>query len=402
MTEHIRRAGQVAWAAMGIAAVLVVFGAVAWFIRVVWPPLIFAGAIVFILNPVVTFLQRRGVPRAAGAGLSYLGVLGAIGFGGLLLSPLVSDQVDQFRDKWPEVQDNVDRWIDDREADCRGRWCEFDRDDLDSAFSTSDLTFDEQLDRLRDIGVRVLHVVLILIIGPVIAFYMLVDLPHIRRVLQSLVPERARPEVLLVSRRLGRAIGGFFRGQLFVALIVGILCSIGLAIIDLPFWLLIGMIAGLFNIVPLIGPWIGAIPGVIVALTTRDIGTAIWVAVVMAGVQQVDNHFITPTVMQRAVRVHPAVVILALLAGGTQFGFPGLLLAVPAVAVLKIILGHVWRVHVLGEPFEDVVAAAAREETQDRGGAIDDIVSVATRPENEPHASPGEATPTAGARQSTP
>ena len=74
----------------------------------------------------------------------------------------------------------------------------------------------------------------------------------------------------------------------------------------------------------------------------------------MAGAQQIDNHFITPQVMQRAVRLHPAAVILALLAGGTLGGFLGLLLAVPAAAVLKILLGHLWRVHVLDEPFEEV------------------------------------------------
>jgi predicted PurR-regulated permease PerM len=180
----------------------------------------------------------------------------------------------------------------------------------------------------------------------------LVDLPHTRRVVESLVPRGSRVEVEAVARRLNRAMGGFFRGQLAVALIVGILCSIGLAIIGLKFWFLVGMIAGVFNLVPLIGPWIGGIPGVAIALTTGSPLQALFVVAIMAGVQQVDNHFITPQVMQRAVRLHPAAVILALVAGGTLGGFFGLLLAVPAAAALKIVASHLWRVHVLGEPVD--------------------------------------------------
>ena len=167
------------------------------------------------------------------------------------------------------------------------------------------------------------HVGIIFLLGPIIAFYLLVDLPHIRRVFRSLVPERARGDVDGAGPAADTAIGGFFRGQLVVAVIVGVMASIGCSIIDLPFWLIVGMIAGLFNIIPLIGPWVGAIPGIIIALTTGGgMGKAIAVAVVMAIAQQIDNHFISPIVMQRAVKLHPAVVMLALLAGGTLGRLP--------------------------------------------------------------------------------
>jgi predicted PurR-regulated permease PerM len=139
-----------------------------------------------------------------------------------------------------------------------------------------------------------------------------------------------------------------------VAAIVGVMCSLGLLAIGLKFWFLVGMIAGIFNIVPLIGPWIGGIPGVVIALATGSPVKALGVVAVMAGVQQIDNHFITPQVMQRAVRLHPAAVILALVAGGSLGGFFGLLMAVPVTAALKIVVGHLWRVHILDEPYEAV------------------------------------------------
>ena len=179
---------------------------------------------------------------------------------------------------------------------------------------------------------------------------------------------------MVLTRRLSTAIGGYFRGQLAVAIVVGIMASIGMLIIDLPFWLIVGMIAGLFNMIPLIGPWVGAVPGIVIAVTTGGgVGKAIAVAVVMAIVQQIDNHFISPIVMQRAVKLHPAAVMMALLAGGTIGGFFGLLVAVPTAAVLKILLGHLWRTYVLGEPFDTQLVITDAEDARP-GGVVEDVL----------------------------
>ena len=367
VTDGIRRAGQVAWAVIGMAAVVFVIGVVAWQVRVVFPPLILAGAIVFLLNPVVTALQRRGIPRAAGAGLAYLGVLGLFIVAASLIYPIAADQADELSGEWPEIQDKAEQWVDDVSRASEGTFLEFTRQELEDAFQDDNATFRQQLNQARDIGVRIFHVLLILVLAPIIAFYLLVDAPHIRDVMESLVPDDARPEVDHVAKRLNRAIGGFFRGQLVVAVIVGVMCSAGLFAIGLKFWFLVGMIAGLFNVIPLIGPWVGGVPGLVIALTTGSSLQALGVVAVMVVVQQIDNHFITPQVMQRAVQLHPAAVVLALLAGGSLGGFFGLLLAVPVAAVLKILGAHLWRVHVLGEPLPRVCLLYTSPSPRDRG-----------------------------------
>ena len=369
-TERIRRAGNVAWALVGLTALLVVLGVVAWFLRVIWPPLILAGAIVFLLNPIVSTLQDKHVPRVFGTLLTYVGFFAVVGLAGLILAPLALDQADELADEWPSVREKVEDWVDDRAAE---------NDffptvqELENEFGSEGETVSERLDQVRDVGTRVFHVLLIVVLAPIIAFYLLVDLPRLHRAAEALVPDGWQREALHVARRLNRAIGGFFRGQLMVALIVGLMVSLGLALVDLPFWLLIGMIAGMFNIIPLIGPWVGAVPGIVIALTTRDLGTAVWVAAIMAGAQQVDNHVISPLVMQRAVKLHPAAVMLALLAGGTLAGFLGLLLAVPTAAVLKIIVGHLWHTYVLGRPFEAVAAAEEAADAEPGTGFVRDV-----------------------------
>jgi predicted PurR-regulated permease PerM len=175
--------------------------------------------------------------------------------------------------------------------------------------------------------------------------------------MMDLVPERHRSEIAHVGRQLGRAVGGFMRGQLLVALIVGTLTSFGLWLIDLPFWLLIGMISGFLNIVPLIGPWIGGALGVLVAIGTRDLQTALWAGLVAIIVQQVDNNFVSPAVLRATVRLHPTTIILGLVAGASLGGFWGILLAVPAMAVIKITAGHLWRTRVLGQSWEEAADA---------------------------------------------
>lgn len=388
MTDGIRRAGQVAWALTGMAAVLALVLYLGWVIRVVWPPLILAGAIVFLLNPIITMLHRRHVPRVLGTAMTYLGGVGLVVLLGFLIAPQVRTQWDELADDWPELREKIEDWVDETSAESKANdWPvevptfheiedslagndaprDLDGDgeitSAERAEQKRDQLFD-QIDNFRAMGLRVFHVGLIFVLAPIIAFYLLIDLPHIRRVAESLVPDGRTEEVLVVARRLNNAIGGYFRGQLLVAAIVGTMASIGLAILDLPFWLVVGMLAGVFNMVPMIGPWIGAVPGVVIALTTRDFGTALWVVGIMAGVQQIDNHFISPVVMQRAVKLHPAVVMLTLLAGGTLGGFFGLLLAVPTVAVLKILIGHLWRTYVLGQPIEEEALAFAAMDAQ--------------------------------------
>ena len=370
---RIRRAGAVAWGVVGVAALIALLGLIGWVFRVIFPPLILAGAIVFLLNPAVTNLTRRGIPRAVSTGLMYVLVLGLLALAAVSVFPLAADQADQLAADWPDITDRTERWVDELAEDSQGTFFEFNRAELADALDGGEKTLTQQLVQARQIGLLIFHFLLIMVLAPIIAFYLIVDLPHLTKVAHSLVPEGARQEVEVVVRRLNRAIGGFFRGQLMVAVLVGIMVSVGLAIIGLKFWFLIGMIAGLFNMIPLIGPWVGGVPGVVIALTTGDALQAVGVVAVMVIAQQIDNHFITPQVMQRAVSLHPAAVMLALLAGGTLGGFFGLLLAVPVAAALKILVGHVWRTHVLGQPLDMQIAAQAADDAGPKDGAVEDV-----------------------------
>lgn len=232
MVDRIRRAGAVSWAVCGIAAIVVLLGLVAYVLRVIWPPLILAGAIVFLLNPIVTRLQGRHIPRALGTALSYVAVVAATVLVGVLVAPLATRQYDDLAERWPELREDLEKDINDLSARSEDNewpiriptWQEL--EDQFSAREAADTNgdgqisdeeqqdrFASQIDTARQLALKVFHVGIIFVLAPIIAFYLIVDLPHIRRVLRSLVPERTRGHAMVVSRRLGTAIGGYFRGN---------------------------------------------------------------------------------------------------------------------------------------------------------------------------------------------
>lgn len=357
--DGIRKAGVFAWSLLGT---ILLVAALLWLITRFWiivPPVVVAIAIIYLINPVVTRLQKRGVARWLGSCLSYVVLVGLLTLIGYLIIPSIADQGRELADDFPTIYDDLVADIEE----FAGR---LGLDDLDlpnyeelrdDISSNQGDFFSDQLDQITDVTLGVLEAVFLLILGPVVAFYLLLDLPSVRRNVMGLIPERHQSEIAHVGRQLGTAIGGFLRGQLVVALIVGVMTSVGFWLVDLPFWLLIGMIAGFLNIIPFVGPWVGGALGVLVALATRDLQTAVYAGVVALIVQQIDNHFVSPTVLRATVRLHPALIILGLIAGAAIGGFWGVLLAVPIMASVKIVVGHFWRTRVLGQSWEEATEA---------------------------------------------
>lgn len=357
--ETLRNIGLTSWALLGI---LLLTAAILWILgrfQILLAPLVLAWVIVHLLDPLVDRLHARQVPRLLGALLTYVVAGGLIVLLGALVIPSITSQVSQLGSEGPAIYEDLSETSENLLHDFGFTEVMLPTYDEVVDFVT-DPTVQEDivaraLVQLGNVTLTLLEALLVFFLAPVIAFYVLLDLPQLRETSKSLIPTPYRDEVVHVGTKLNVAVGGFLRGQLFVALIVGVLSSIGFWAIGLPFWLLIGMIAGALNIIPFVGPWVGGGLGVLVALVvTRDPATALWAAGVALGVQQIDNNFISPTVLRATVRLHPAVIILSLLAGGATGGLWGVLLAVPLVAAIKIVIGHVWRTRVLDQSWEEV------------------------------------------------
>jgi predicted PurR-regulated permease PerM len=348
--ERFVRIGIMAWCGIGVIILAYLLLRLLVYINPIVPPLLIAVAVVYLLNPLVSALERRGVPRAAGAGIVYVLFLCIVALVISLLVPVVTRQVGQVIDHFPDYLADAQATI-SRLAARFGQEPDFrlDAEQVREWLSAGEnrQAVTRYLTGLRSVTNSVISGLIIIVLGPVMAFYLLVDLPRLRRGAMALIPPDRREEIKGLMDRIGQAVGGFFRGQLLVALFVGVASSIGLWAIGLPYWLLVGMVAGIFNLVPLVGPFIGGGLAVIIALVSGEPLKAVWAALVLLAVQQIDNHLISPNVMGRTVQLHPVVVMLALLVGASFAGLFGMLVVVPLVAMAKIIFLFIWSKYVV-------------------------------------------------------
>ncbi|MDD5415606.1 MAG: AI-2E family transporter [Candidatus Daviesbacteria bacterium] len=208
---------------------------------------------------------------------------------------------------------------------------------LDKSVFSSELTSLSK--NLFSITLSVFDNLLTIIFLLVITFYMLLEQDSLENRFSSLFKgkeERIRRSIVKIEEKLG----AWLRGQLILSLIIGVLSYIGLTILNIPYALPLAMVAGIMEVVPVIGPIVSALPAIFLALTITPV-LSVGVAVMFLLIQQLENHLIVPQVMKRAVGLNPLVVILAIAIGGRLLGIAGALLAVPMAVVVQIIAAEI-------------------------------------------------------------
>lgn len=180
-------------------------------------------------------------------------------------------------------------------------------------------------------------IMLNIVLSMIIAYYFLKDAEVLKNSTLMLVPKKMRNDVINTGRELNSIATHFIQGQLTTALIVGIMETIGLYLIKIKYPFVLGLFGGVANIIPYFGPFLGAIPAVAVALLQSPYKAAL-AALVFIVVQQIDNAFISPKIIEGKLGLHPVTTILAVLVGGEFFGIIGMLIGVPVAAMLKVIL----------------------------------------------------------------
>ena len=199
---------------------------------------------------------------------------------------------------------------------------------------------------LAEVGGMLLDIVLAL----VISLYLLVDGSRFGARSLALIPAEHRTKALFLQDNVSRVLGGYLRAQLTLAVIVGVMTGIGTALLGLPYPVVLGVLAGLFELVPMFGPILSAVPAVLVSLF-MPFPTVVWVILFFLVIQQVENNVLAPRISGHAVGLHPLGALFALLAGFQLAGLFGGLFAVPLAGVLWVLLGAAYR-NVVVEPPE--------------------------------------------------
>ncbi|MGH8925166.1 MAG: AI-2E family transporter [Acidimicrobiia bacterium] len=356
--ERIQRFALLVWSVIGILALVWLLLRIAESVRIIWLPLAFAAGLVLLLNPLVNYFESRRIPRVVGAFLAFAFLVAVIVAGFSLLVPAIRNQAEAFASSLPGTYDVILTWIEDV-----GERFNIDLGLTQGAIEdwladpANQETIQQVVGNFGSLGGRLVRGVAeglaVIVLAPLLALYILIDLRRTKALAVELTPPRHREEAIYIASAVTTALGSFVRGQLLVAFIVGLASSVGLWLLGIPFWLIIGILAGILNLIPFAGPVVGGALAAIVALLDGSLGKALLAILVFTLIQQVDNHVITPLVQRARVQLSPMVIVLALIVGGSLAGLLGVLVAVPLTAAFRIVVGHLWRTRMLGQSWEE-------------------------------------------------
>jgi predicted PurR-regulated permease PerM len=327
---------------------------------------IIAGLIALLLNPFVAVLRRAHVPRGLAVLIVMLCVVAFVTVVGFLVANPVADQVDAFRDNVPEIVDDanatlgdVQQWLDDNGVNVQIA------DEGQTALGTLGRNLSQgsgELVAFTQDAVRTLvEASLALILVIVISVYMLLYGEKIGAGVRSVIHSVDGDDY---PQRIQRAVFGYVRGQVLFSLIMGtsaglllwVLGSLGIFPDGKTYALFFGAWYGFAELIPYVGPAIGAAPPVLISLFSGEPLDALWLVIAFTALQQIEGHIVAPTVFSQALRINPILVIFALLFGGQVYGFIGAFISLPLAAMVRESVVY-FRRHYAFEPW-DLPAAA--------------------------------------------
>lgn len=329
---------QVVWATLVMVSIALGFWLVYRFYQVVFI-LMIAIVIGTVIRPAVDWLYRRGLPRMAGILLVYFLLLALfVGFV-LLLFPLIVEQGAMISATVPDYYQSLRKWMGTYPDPLIVRLNEF----LPSMLPSLKPVEQTGLEVMASAGQALGYVALmaraafIAIVILVLAFYWTLDGPRIIRSFLLLAPQDHREGISELISAMETKVGFYIVGQSILCLLIGIMALLAYLIIGLPNALVLALLAGALEAVPMIGPLLGAIPAAMVALSIGP-DKLIWVIVATIVIQQLENSLLVPRVMSKAVGVNPFVTLLALFAFSSLFGIAGALMAIPMAAIIQLLL----------------------------------------------------------------
>jgi len=304
-------------------------------------PVLYSVILAYLLNPLINTLEKKGISRGWSIIGIYLVIATSIFLISISLFPKIAQEFENLIKVLPSYFNKAYVFL-------NGIYEKYSKsmDNLPIEFQTIDEVVKENLNEIqltlityiKSIANTIINMfsrIFTFVIIPIFTFYFLKDKEYFRRKIYLTIPKAYRCDVGRIAREIDIVLGKFIRGQLIIATFIGSATAIALLILGIDFAFIIGLIAGIADVIPYFGPIIGIIPALIFALLDKPI-KAIWVIIAFVIIQQIESNILAPKIVGDSVGLHPIIVIIALLIGGSFFGIIGMLLAVPVAAIIKI------------------------------------------------------------------
>ena len=341
-------------------------------------PFVIGGVFAYVLFPAVKGLERLmpwrnrhpDAARVAAISVIYITALVIlIGLLALIIPPavrqstsLIEDLPTIYTEARQAVEELVDRFAEDIPDDVRQKAEEILAGLGDTLLSVAQTALTKTLQTVAN----TFSFIIGLAIVPVLLFYLLKDGERLVSSSLSIFPKNARVHAREIVRIVNESLGAYIRAQLLLMLFIGLIVFIGLMLLDIDFAILLGLVAGITEAIPVVGPIIGAVPGIIVTLAT-DPQKIVWVLALYLGSQLLENSLLVPRIQGNAVHMHPIVIMALLIVGSETFGVIGVVTAVPVASVAREVFKYfygIWSDNPPTVPLEEAVENGDAGEVQ--------------------------------------
>ncbi|AXV14923.1 AI-2E family transporter [Neorhizobium sp. SOG26] len=326
---------------VGMLVLTIVF---LWLFRSILLPFAAGMALAYFLDPIADWFERRGLSRLMATVLILVSFVLIFALSLMLVIPIIISQFTQFAAALPGYITQLQQIISNPENSFLPPWIssqiETVKQNFSDVLSQGAGFIGSLLGQIWNSGKAIVDVVSLLIVTPVVAFYILLDWDRMIAKVDSWIPRDQVNTVRELAREMDSSVAGFIRGQGSLCLILGIYYAVGLSLVGLNFGLLIGFVSGMISFIPYIGSLIGLILSIGVALVQfwPDYPWIIAVACVFFSGQFIEGNILQPKLVGESVGLHPVWLMFALFAFGAMFGFVGLLIAVPAAASVGVLV----------------------------------------------------------------
>lgn len=315
---------------------VILFGVVLWFLFVLWDVLLMLiGAVViaFAIEPLAHKLRTYGVPRGVSVVVVYLAFLGLLAAAVTLIVPILAEQTTQLSIQLPQIIAGLEERI--------GRIPGVDFNAVGPQVQQSLSSVGENLANLGTVIFQqtksIFSGAISLLLVFIIAFYLVIEEDALKKMFRFIIPTRHMAYVELMLDRIQVKLGRWVLAQVFLGIVIGVTVGVGLWALGVKYALALGLVAGLLEIFPVIGPMISGTFGVLIALS-QSFTLGLLALVLYIIIQQAENHILIPNIMRKATGLNPIVTLIAVLLGGRLAGIVGVILSVPVATVISIIL----------------------------------------------------------------
>jgi len=305
-------------------------------------PFFIAVVIAYIIYPLVIKFERKGLKRNISIIIIYVFIALVLIFFGIYIMPHVFNNAKELFNTLPHITNKYQVIFNSFISKVKtSNWPPEIKDlifsEIDHGTNFVQSYASQAMKKSLTLVASSVLILFDVVLSMIIAYYFLKDIEGIKRSTLLLAPKRMRNDLINIGRELNGIVTHFIQGQLLTAFIVGFMETIGLLIVHVKYPFILGVLGGIANIIPYFGPILGAIPAVAIALLESPT-KALLTALVFVIVQQIDNAFISPKIIEGKLGLHPVTTIIAVLIGGEFFGIIGMLVAVPITAMIKVIV----------------------------------------------------------------